>query len=182
MLLLSAMDEWRESPSNPWLRRGWCFIGLAVGVGAMLFGMEGAAGRVQLARARADLGALRTAIAAIQTEKGFLPWANNNAELVVWLRGVAPPVKPTKGERVFINRIRFSYRWADPTTPGNEIVDPWGRPYVYHYFHPLGWRPETYVLFSSGPDGRHSNPATWAPGANGTASEDADNLWVVPPR
>ncbi len=81
--------------------------------------------------------------------------------------------------RWFLDGVRLRFLDANPDSPRGAIIDPWGRPYCYFHRRATAHGPESYVLFSSGSDGRHSDPATWGDADRGSSPDDADNIGIA---
>ncbi len=109
---------------------------------------------------------------------GIWPKTSSSDDFLLSLMGRKDPDGRTVKQNWFLTGARLHFHKGEPEASGATIVDPWGVPYVYCYYHPWGKMGDGYVLFSAGPDGKHSNPNQWERGKNGTAPEDADNLLV----
>ncbi len=162
-------------------------IALLMLLGGFTLGLvRGMQQRAALARARAELAVLAQAIDAWSGHYGCFPPAADSAELYDCLTGRRGPqdgLLDCPG-RTFIEAARFTLRLSDAAAPGNDLLDPWGQPYIYVPFtRTLNGHTSTgFVVFSSGPDGRTKpgDPPSTGPAAGQpdlAASENADNLY-----
>jgi prepilin-type N-terminal cleavage/methylation domain-containing protein len=182
--------EWARPRVYP---RGFTLVEMLVVVasvailsGSVLGLASGAHERAAGARAKVELAVLAQAVEAWHGDYGDYPAAADEAEFYEALTGRRGPqhrVLNPSG-RTFIEPGGFVLRAADPATPGNVLLDPWGQPYHYVYFkRVLGGRlAPGYVLFSGGPDGCVKPDDPPASGAAAgvpdlTAPENADNLY-----
>lgn len=167
--------------SRPALLRaaGWlAALGLAVAL--LLFGVETLARSMKSEQVRREFAQLERMLEQFKARHGSYPQTVDNSVLLRCLLGRADPrgrpIDPPQAW--FMTGAQLYFRDEDPTAPGNVVVDPWGRPYLYLHYPAADGRPEGYVLASGGPDRRHSPFYTWVPGEGGKAPEDADNLWL----
>ena len=76
---------------------------------------------------------------------------------------------PAQGPKPFIDTSKLNYietsapydfnpEITGNTSPANHLlIDPWGNPYRYYYkTGPTGWENFGFVLYSMGPDGKHT--------------------------
>ena len=149
--------------------------GIVLGVG------RHAAETGRIARARAELAALAAALEDYQRGLGDYPQTDDAAQLLQSLIGRRGPRSAVVAARVLIETARFRTANArDPFTDASAVLlDPWDQAYRYIYKVPAaGWANASYVLYSSGPDGRYS--AILLPGGfpDVTAAGNADNLYA----
>ena len=162
------------------LRVALWFAAIAGAVALLVFTVASLSRQMRIEQAQRELAQLQRMLEQFKARHGDYPAVMGGVPLLRCLLGRAdargqPFEKP---QPWFMTGAQLYFRLSDPTAPGNEIVDPWGRPYVYHYLFARDPEPAGYLLVSGGPDRRHSEPLFWSSGANGTAPEDADNLWV----
>ncbi|MDI1250769.1 MAG: type II secretion system protein GspG [Lacunisphaera sp.] len=147
--------------------------GLVLGVGRR----ASAAGKT--ARARAELAALAAALESYQRTYGDYPRTDDAASLLQSLIGRRGLAGTAISGRAILELAPFATAGAtDPfNSPAAELIDPWGRPYVYVYKVPAGgWMNSGFILYSPGPDGKDA-PALLPGGyADPTPRENADNL------
>lgn len=162
------------------LRAIWWFAGLALFLGMLVWGVAQMSRRMRIEQTQREFAQLQRMLEQFRVKNGEYPAVFNNQTLLRCLLGRAD----AKGHELaapqpwFVTGAQLFFQRPDPTEPGNAIVDPWGTPYVYVYLFPIGGKTQGYMIFSAGPDRRHSNPLVWPPGSNGSKPEDADNLWV----
>lgn len=161
------------------LWRVFWFLALLVIVGLTAWGASAGSAWLRHQQVASEIGQLQRMLESFRQRHGKYPVVFTNHELLQCLLGRTDPEgRPIKEQPWFLAGTRLYFRETDPLLAGNEIVDPWGRPYIYQYIFALHDRPENYVVASSGSDRRHSPPMGWFPGQNGTAPEDLDNIWV----
>lgn len=131
---------------------------------------------VRRAQAQEELNDMARLLEKLRELHGYYPAVFTNDVLLGCFQGRrnlsgVPATLPRVMDLVVLR-----YADADPDTPGNRILDPWGRPYVYR---PRGvpWG-SGYFLLSMGPDGKCSEPTRWQ-GQNGLEQVDADNLVIT---
>jgi prepilin-type N-terminal cleavage/methylation domain-containing protein len=155
----------------------------------------------RIARAQAELAGLATALEAYQRTYGDYPQilsdvlssdAASGRALYAALNGQRGPrlssgnfVTP---QRVLLEKSRFTI--SDPAAPEtavNCVLDPWGNPYHYAYQPATeGWKNSSFVLLSTGPDGRATFPlnadglidATYESARQDGQSVNTDNLYA----
>lgn len=87
--------------------------------------------------ARSQIGAMKTPLSAYQLNLGYFPSTQQGLEALL-----SPPAD-----------LANPAKWEGPYLDGNYIpVDPWDQPYQYQY--PGTNNPQTYDLWSLGPDGQ----------------------------
>lgn len=152
---------------------------------AITFGVaKGVNERAAINQAKAELSALAAGLEAYKRQYGDYPQTGAMAAnttgaaatvsatsipglLFNALLGEIGPKLATYKGKAFVQLDNFSLHSATtlPTaTSGpvaNAFIDPWGRPYIYSYrtnANPTdtNWTAPSFVLFSAGPDGRHS--------------------------
>ncbi len=159
---------------------GIWFVSL-IAVTALLFlGATPLAERMRQRQAHEQLREIRRALADFRVANGGWPQVSEPAELLLALRGKVDARGKPASRQWFLTYVRMAFTRADPEAPGSMMLDPWGRPYRYVYQPAWGDLPESYILFSAGPDGKYSLPLAWLRGLNGAYPVDADNLWITP--
>jgi len=103
---------------------------LLAGGAALMVNLVGDGDRV---RAAADIQALETSLVRYKTMAGTFPSQSQGLSALV--------ERPSEG--------RVPENWRRLLEP-QAIVDPWANPYQYRY--PGKRKPETYDIFSTGPD------------------------------
>ena len=69
-----------------------------------------------------------------------------------------------EGLQALVSRPGGLAQWHGPyVTKPSSLIDPWGRPYVYHQ---PGQNGTDYDLYSAGPDGNGQPPPTGSPGSS----------------
>ena len=168
----------RNLSSTTKLALGW-LAAIAVALALLQWGIATISQQQRMKQTREELAQLQARLEKFRARHGQYPAVMGGVPLLQCLLGRADANgQPIKQQPWFMTGARLYFRTSDFDQPGNEIVDPWGRPYVYRPV--LSAQMSSYVLASGGPGRRHSNPLLWRPGENGTAPEDADNLWVTP--
>lgn len=122
-------------------------------VTAVLIGSaQGARERATLAQTRAELAVLAQALEAYKTRYGDYPRTADSAALLRALLGRANPAGAPMSGKPLLELAKFrTLDDRDPfTDPTAQLVDSFGRPYVYGYVPT--WRPPVFVLFSIGRD------------------------------
>lgn len=166
---------------------------VVIGIIAILAGIVLGVGRRasesgKIARAKAEMAALSTALEAYKSQYGDYPQTANSARLIQSLIGkLGPlPTSPAITGRALIESAKFAIALpAAPTAVVDPfanaaavLIDPWDHPYVYAYNTAAnGWTNSSFVLYSPGPDGLFTAlPATGQ--INDTAANNADNLYA----
>lgn len=131
----------------------------------------------KIARTKAELAALSTALEAYKRQYGDYPRTNNAALMLQSLVGKLGPKGETVQGRVLLDVALFTTKDAvDPVqNSAAELVDPWDHAYAYYYFSTTGQR--GYVLYSAGPDGVALAP-TGLNAQNRDAADNLDNLYA----
>ena len=138
--------------------------GLVIGVGRR----ASEVGRV--ARAKAELAAIGSALETYKRTYGDYPRTDEEVQLLRALLGQRGPAADTTiSDRALLETARFNIA-------GEVLLDPWERPYVYVYKTQNTWTNSSYVLYSLGPDGIDS-PALLAGGFPDVApAANLDNI------
>lgn len=162
------------------LRIALWFAGVAAFVALIAIGNSALNRQMRIEQTRREFAQLERMLEQFKARHGDYPAVIGGVPLLRCLLGRAdargqPFEKP---QPWFMTGAQLYFRLPDPTAPGNEIVDPWGRPYIYLYLYSTGVEPTGYLLASGGPDRQHSQPLFWLPGSNGTEPQDADNLVI----
>jgi hypothetical protein len=154
---------------------------LALGVAALFPVVRWSAAHFRIAQARSELAQIYGRLEQFRAREGAWPAIFTPSQLLLVLRGRLDAQARPAERPWLLEGTQLFFRNANPSDPQGAILDPWGRPYGYFYHAAVGSLPASFVLFSAGPDGRHSPPVQWARGASGSAPEDADNIVVFPP-
>lgn len=118
--------------------------GIVIGVGRR----ASEVGRV--ARAKAELAAIGSALEAYKRLYGDYPRTDDEVQLLRALFGQRGPAADAAiTGRALLETARF-------TIVGDVLLDPWERSYVYAYKTQPLWTNSSYVLYSIGPDGTDS--------------------------
>jgi prepilin-type N-terminal cleavage/methylation domain-containing protein len=163
--------------------------------------VKGVNERAAIGQAKSELAVLSQALESYKLQYGDYPQlGTNNATpatssalaathtqyyLFNALTGkIGPKLTAYLGKPVLPDLSRFSLEKAD--TPGsttavsNSILDPWGRRYmIYYRTNATGtpsWKHQGYILYSTGPDGKHSAPTDTAIDYNHV--DNLDNLYA----
>lgn len=134
--------------------------------------------RAALSRARVELAILAQALEAYQRRHGDYPRTADPARFYAALDGKLGPAGASASGRAFIEIARFTLRQDDSESAGNQLLDPWGRPYVYAYKSQAPWTNPSYVLYSTGPDGRDSAGLLAGGFPDYATPENAGNLYA----
>ncbi len=110
-------------------------IGLLMGL--VIYSLSGVTGDAQRQKAQADILTLREGLTAYQMECGSLPSTDQGLK-ALWSK---PTVEP------------LPQHWSRQMD--GEVLDPWG--HSYQYVNPGKHNPDSYDLYSMGPDGQ-TNP------------------------
>ena len=133
----------------------------------------------KIARAKTELAALAAALEGYKRTYGDYPRTDDAAHLLQSLLGRRGLAGTAISGRVILELAPFATAGAtDPfNRPASELIDPWGRPYVYVYKVPAGgWTNAGFILYSPGPDGKDA-PALLPGGfVDPAPRENADNL------
>lgn len=133
----------------------------------------------RVARAKAELAALAAALEAYRLQHGDYPRTGDHATLVQALLGrVGPTGAPLEpAGRAWLELAKFGLDKADAATGTSpELLDPWGQPYRYAYRTLANWTNPSFVLHSSGPDGRDGATLVSGGFLDLSAAGSADNL------
>ena len=164
-----------------WFWRIFWFVVLVGGTAAMFPLSRHFSEKLRVEQARDELAQMQKMLGAYRERTKGWPLAFGNQQLVQAFLGKLEPLPKSGKPQWYLAGTRLYFRPIDPEVRGAEVVDPWGRPYAYHYHAVSADGTPSYVLFSGGPDGKYSPPRTWKVGSNGLAPEDLDNLCVFPP-
>lgn len=146
--------------------------GIVIGVG------QSAAEKGKIARARAELAVLASALESYKAIRGDYPRTSDSARLLQALIGRRGPEYDAVTGRSLLDIARFSAS-ADPfTTESAVLLDPWEQPYRYAYKALPGWTNPSFVLASAGPD--QTGTATLLSGGfpDVAAPGNADNIYA----
>jgi len=139
----------------------------------------------KIARAKAELAALSTALESYKRQYGDYPRTSDARQMLQALVGRLDPNRnvPATSGRVLLDLALFTILdGADPlTNAGAALLDPWGTAYGYHYkMPPTNWTNSSFVLYSFGPD--QVAELTLNPGGypNRDADPNLDNLYASP--
>ena len=148
--------------------------GLVVGVGRR------ASESGMIARVRAELAVLSTALETYKRAYGDYPRTGDGAKLVQALLGRKGPTDQDIAGRSLLEVTRFTFaNSADPTTnPAAVLVDPWGQPYVYAYRTEAPWSNSSHVLYSMGPDGNDFSRLLTGGFPDASNPANLDNLYA----
>lgn len=205
---LSTLNS--QLSTNARQRRAFTLLELLVVIGiiAILAGIVLGVGRRasesgKIARAKAEMAALSTALEAYKSQYGDYPQTGAGAandpnavtsaaddgpgilfNALAGKRGPKNALTPIDA-RALVELSKFSLQVPDrlPVSGNlaqlaNAFVDPWGHRYVYLYDTTVnGWRNSSFVLYSIGPDGQFTAvPATGL--IDVAAAGNADNLYA----
>ena len=125
--------------------------GIALGV------MRGVSEKSKIAKAKTDMTAVALALTAFKQQYGDFPHIKLQPDqLYDALTGKRGPLQSlvTQG-KVFLDFGHLTLEDPDHPTGPNSLLDPWGNKYLYIYkVPPTGWKNPSYILYSSGPDGK----------------------------
>jgi len=107
-------------------------IALLIGMGTYM--MVNVLGDAEEGKVQGDIQALHASLIRYRTRGGIYPTTAQGLQALV--------SKPTEGP------MPRSYK---PLIREQALMDPWGNPYQYRY--PGRYNPESYDIFSMGPDG-----------------------------
>lgn len=108
-------------------------------------------------RAEAELALLATALQSYRRHYGDFPQRSSGADLWAALRGAAGPNGVLLSGRSFVSASDHTLQEPDPMAASNQLLDPWGQGYRYHYVSRPGGL-SSFLLYSSGPDERDRPP------------------------
>lgn len=179
-------------------------IGILAGI---TFGItKGVNERAAINQARTELSALATALENYKRQYGDYPQTGPDpgtaattvtitvgdpaAQFLNALSGkLGPTLKNISGKN-FVELGRFTLETENLPDPAatnavsvaNAFLDPWGRRYMYCYkdqANPGTWNNPSYVLFSTGPDGkRKASDPTSAGVVDYADTDNIDNIYV----
>lgn len=161
-----------------WILRAAWLTGLIVAVAGLVWLVKVGSLYLRQQQTHVELVQMQIFLERFRARHGVWPKVTTSEDFLLCLLGRRDADGRKSEENWFMHEARLHFLHGKPEAPGATIIDQWGRPYVYCYYHPWGKMGDGYVLFSAGPDGKHSNPNQWERGKNGTAPEDADNLLV----
>jgi general secretion pathway protein G len=139
----------------------------------------------RIARTKAELAAISTALESYKRQYGDYPRTNNSAELLQALVGKTDPNRNTltPNGRVLLDLALFTTDVpGDPLTSNSlSLADPWEQPYLYAYKPPgITWTNSSFVLYSMGPD-RLADSALASGGfPNRDLPANLDNIYATP--
>lgn len=153
--------------------------GIVIGVGRR------ASETGRIARAKAELAAITTALEAFKRQNGDYPRTADPRLLLQALVGRldANLNSLSTSGRVLLDLALFQFEGAgDPLVSMDaRLLDPWGRPYDYSYKAPAsGWRNPSFVLYSRGPDGEAAVSLLSGGYPNRDTAANLDNLYASP--
>ena len=162
-----------------------------IGIIAILAGIVLGVGRRasesgKIARAKAEMAALSTALEAYKSQYGDYPQTNNADRMLRSLIGLKGPLGADIVGRALIESAKFAIALpgaatvaVDPFTNASaELIDPWDVPYVYAYKTQSPWTNSSFVLYTLGPDGKDAATPLTNGLPNTTAAESRDNLYA----
>ena len=140
----------------------------------------------RIARTKAELAAISTALESYKRQYGDYPRTSDAAQLLQSLVGKLDPNLNTLTPncRVLLDLALFTtdVLGGDPLNNASlQLVDPWEHSYAYAYnTRANGWTNSSFVLYSMGPDGLAD--ATLATGgfSNRDATDNLDNIYATP--
>jgi prepilin-type N-terminal cleavage/methylation domain-containing protein len=170
---------------------------------------KGVQERAAISQARVELATLSASLEGFKRQYGDYPQtgdltaagpdnapaigaiATTNAESALFnaLAGkLGPRLDALSGGKVFLELAKFSLETtnlpvlSNSTEVANAFLDPWGRRYLYIYkgrAAPGTWKAASYVLYSTGPDGRPGISIS-AAGVEtiSNAADAADNIYA----
>lgn len=154
------------------------FLVLAGAVFGLQAGVAWLARETRYRETHRQLEVMRRMIVEFRERQGSYPRISDNAVLLSCLlgridaNGLPIPGRP----RWYVEGAQLLFRLPDPRTVGNQIIDPWGRPYLYVYLPASPERQEGFLIISSGADTKHSAAVATGLLAEPPAAEDIDNV------
>lgn len=138
----------------------------------------------KVARAKAELAAISTALESYKRQYGDYPRTNDSAQLLQALVGKLDSNRNslTPRGRVLLDLALFTTDQAgDPlNNPSLQLADPWDQPYRYAYKSAgMTWTNSSFVLYSSGPDGLNDPSLASGGYPNRDATDNLDNLYAT---
>ena len=142
----------RKGRRNPWRRRAFTLVELllvltilAILAGIVLPKFSGVGDKARLAAVQTDISNFKTALSMYEIEMGDFPPGRTGLSALIF--------KPSGA----------SNKWRKFLDVDKVPNDPWGHPYVYE--KPGRHNPDTFDIYSLGPDGRGGNDAigNWTP-------------------
>lgn len=138
----------------------------------------------KIARTKAELAALSTALEAYKRQYGDYPRTDDARQLLQALVGRLDPNRNalTTNGRVLLDLALFT---TDPsgdplTNTALQLVDPWEQAYVYVYKSPAsGWTNPSFVLYSIGPDGQAATNLNSGGYPDRDADTNLDNVYAT---
>lgn len=166
-------------------RQGFTLLELltVIAIIAVLVGLGfGAARRAtesgRVARARAELTLLASALEQYRQAYGDYPHTDEPAVLLQSLLGRRGPRGDAIARAALLELSRFTTgNGRDPLTDTAAVLlDPWDEPYRYAYQVSAAWRNSRYVLYSAGPDQHASSLLLPGGFPDPSPLENQDNL------
>jgi type II secretory pathway pseudopilin PulG len=165
-------------------------VGVIVILAGISFGVvTGVAQHSLAARAKSQLVGIAQALTQYKLQYGDYPQTDQPKDLFDALTGkIGPgpklPHLQPPGKNFIANLSQLTVlapeKLGSSAYGDNSLMDPWGNPYLYVYKTPPGsWTNPSYVLFSSGPDGKHTLPMVDSRGfpPSSPTSDDTDNIY-----
>lgn len=139
----------RTSRPHSWSRRGFTLVELllvltilAIMAGIVLPKFSGVGERARVSAAKTDIASFKTALAMYEVDQGSFPKGQNGLDALV---------NRPSGLGTGLNKW---HKYLDVDKVPN---DPWGKPYVYK--NPGTHNPDSYDVWSLGPNGNGGNEA-----------------------
>ena len=126
----------------------------------------------KVAKAKAEVAALASALEAYRRRHGDFPRVGNPAE---WVRVLVSAA----GVTAAVDWERFAIEPAGGEA-GARALDPWGNPYLYFYQTggAAAWKASGFVLYSAGPNGVHVPPNAGTGFFDPLHLDNADNIYA----
>lgn len=178
---VACVDSASPTPFASWRAVLVWFLVLAGVVAGLQAGVAWLARETRYRETHRQLDVLRRMIADFRERQGTYPRISDNAVLLSCLlgqidaNGLPIPGRP----RWYLEGAQLLFRLPDPRTIGNQIIDPWGRPYLYIYLPASPEGPEGFMIVSSGADAKHSAAVAAGRRAEPLAVEDRDNVTLL---